>query len=172
MKEVINAIKEELHEIIINNTKTMVEEVFEKLDELVEPYEKEDGSVDNIGLEKGKKYFTIDEFGEVSWWTYDGHPADMGALAIGNIFKSIEEAEFELEKRKVVAELKRYSCKFVPNSRATYIIYSCVTRDVRIFETSYIKQDIIYFKDKETGERAIEKVGKERIKKYLFGVEV
>lgn len=171
MKEVINAIKEELQETIINNTKTMIEEVFEKLDETIKPYEKECGSVDDIGLEKGKKYYTIDGFGEVLGWTYDGHPADMGAIAIGNIFRNIEEAEFELEKRKVVAGLKRYSCNFMPNSKATYIVYSCATRDIRIFETSYIKQDTIYFKDKETAELAIEKVGEDRILKYLFRAE-
>ena len=99
-------------------------------------------------------------------------------ISLGNCFKTEEEAAFRLEQIKVYNELKNFADENNEeiewkNGTAKYII-TFDTEDEKI-ETNIIFyiQDIaqIYFSSKELAEQAIEKVGADRIKKYLFGVK-
>ena len=58
--------------------------------------------------QKGDTYFTIGEDGEafeVNCWLSDAY--DLARKAIGNIFRTESEAQKEIERRKVLTELRR-----------------------------------------------------------------
>ena len=100
-------------------------------------------------------------------------------LLVNNCFKTKKEAEFRLEQIKVYNELKNFAdennngiCWKDENEDKFYINYIHSDKQVLCFSANFI-QDIgqIYFSSEELAEQAIEKVGEDRIKKYLFGVE-
>lgn len=124
-------------------------------------------------LNMGEKYYTIDDFGNISWWVCDNYGAVIGAIEIGNAFKTREEAEFELERRKIITELKKYSKAYNPNENNVCICYSYAEDNLETYLEPLDEPDIgaYYFESEKMAEKAIKEVGEERIKKYLFGVE-
>ena len=59
------------------------------------------------GLEEG--YYCINKLGRVQYYISDDDKADEILYEIGNCFKTKEEAEFALERQKVIIELKRFA---------------------------------------------------------------
>lgn len=123
-------------------------------------------------------YYYIDSFGHIALCNYEAVGTDINRLVTGNCFKTKKEAEFRLEQIKVYNELKNFADENNEeiewkNGTAKYII-TFDTEDEKIgTNIIFYIQDIaqIYFSSKDLAEQAIEKVGADRIKKYLFGVE-
>lgn len=120
----------------------------------------------------GDEYCYIDDEGYISNENWDGLDFEEYRLAVGNVFKTSEEAEFAVEKLKVEAELRKHSD--VWNLEKTQYTFSFNWEDGRFnveypdykqYANGYYFDNIIALQD------AIETVGKDRIKKYLFGVE-
>ena len=116
-------------------------------------------------------YWCIDSEGIVYVNTFEGIQADRNILEIGNVFKTAEEAEFAVEKLKVEAELRKFSRPF--ECGAFNCCISLDTDDVYLYLDSsryFHSQGTIYFESTEKAKQAIDAVGEERIKKYIFGV--
>ena len=115
-------------------------------------------------------YITSDAgIGMSSWEEFEYQKEQ---LSIGNIFRTREEAEFALEKLKVEAELRKFSKPFEDDISDWYIFYD--TESQRIYTDSRMycqTQGAIYFESEQVAQQAIELVGEDRIKKYIFGVE-
>jgi hypothetical protein len=100
-------------------------------------------------------------------------------ISIGNCFETGEEADHMVEKLKVIRELQDLSnikfnmSDYVKNNRIYYIAYDFTqNRIVPLFDN--ISRNIpfnVYFSTKEDCEKAITKIGKDRIKKYYFDIE-
>ncbi len=123
----------------------------------------------------GERYYVIDITGVVSDRFNNFITVTDSALAIGNCFKTEEEAEFEVERLKVLEELKEFSYEFNDEEwkEATNkynIYYDCRFATVDISSNSCWRQDLIYFKNREDANKAIKKIGEERLKKYYFKV--
>ena len=118
----------------------------------------------------GDEYWYIDNDGEVMEMEWRGIEYDQGRLSIGNVFKTKEQAEFAAEKLKVEAELRKFS---VPIFKGCYYIYMKTEDGMLGFgvKRHYKSQGTIYFESEEKANEAIETVGADRIKKYIFGVE-
>lgn len=150
-----------------------IEEVKSRLNNLeniLGEMKKEEGNVQWVP-EYGDDYCCIVS-GAIKTYNWYGSIFDYSCLEIGNVFKSAEEAEFMVEKLKVIRELKKYSCRFIPEGRDNiYIIYNYMDNIVDYKSAYYNKQDEIYFIDKETAMHTVEMVGEDRVKKYYLGVE-
>lgn len=129
--------------------------------------------------EQGDLFFYIIAGGEVhkGRWTRDLN--DEMIYAMGNVFKTAKEAEDAAERLKIRAELLdcggkearevilpvgniyKYRYAIAINSNHSAVNYP--TTSPRPFE--------ITFETEAEVEAAIEKVGEDRIKKYLFGIE-
>lgn len=129
-------------------------------------------------LEAGDIYNYIDSDGTIvtSIWSNDFYHVDRRAA--GNCFLTREEAEFELERRKVETELLRCGGTRDMMSigkddiRKYYILYSHFQDKVCIESLCYTQYlGCIYFKSREDAQRAINEIGEDRIKKYLFYVD-
>ncbi|MFE2777529.1 hypothetical protein ACFXEB_06795 [Aerococcus urinaeequi] len=120
----------------------------------------------------GDTYWYIGKIGTGCWGVWEDSSVDKHLKSIGNVFETEGEAEFAVEKLKVEAELRKLSD--VWNLEKTQYTFSFNWEDGRFnveypdykqYANGYYFDNIIALQD------AIETVGKDRIKKYLFGVE-
>lgn len=119
----------------------------------------------------GDIYWRIDDRGSVDNCMYNNYYTDNHRQAIGNFFKTKEQAEFAVEKLKVEAELRKFSKSYETLSR-NWLIAEAKDGTVETLWSSHSKsQGTLYFESEEKANEAIEVVGEERIKKYIFGVE-
>ena len=120
----------------------------------------------------GETYSYINTYGGVEGDIWEGHFAERNMIKIGNFFKTEEQAEFVVEKLKVEAELRKFSRPFEYGKFNHYLFLDIDGDSFRTDFTSYCPpQGAIYFESEEKAQQAIKSVGKERVKKYLFGVE-
>lgn len=119
----------------------------------------------------GDDYWYIDDEGGVFSTYYDNHYIDRYHQSIGNIFQTEEQAEFVVEKLKVESELRKFSRPFKYGDWNFEILWNNHENNIELDWSGYVvRQSVIYFESGEIAEKAIESVGKERIKKYIFGI--
>lgn len=154
----------------------------EKLECLIiqaEIFNKQIEELKNVKIDEDKvwkpkhreNYWYIDSFGEVHvdrWLCFGG---DEFRYSVGNVFKTKEEAEFEAERLEVLTELKKFSRKFRKGELNYYISLNSKTNELGIYVSDYYIGLDVYFESYEKANEAIESVGEDRIKKYLFGIE-
>ena len=130
--------------------------------------------------EEDDHYYFISDCGEIQCDYEEKFDGDSYHYQSGNYFKTEEEAEFELNRRLVYQELKDYALEHNEgeidwkNSKQEKWVISydnqikCFTYLVR-----YVLSDIgqIYFSSRKIAQEAVKTIGKDRIKKYLFGVD-
>lgn len=129
--------------------------------------------------EIGDEYFYVKTNGEIGSTGWDNDIVDKDRYALGDCFRTKEEAKFTVEKLKVIAELKRFAQKhneekidWNNKEQTKYCIYySYNTKHIGIEGCFSAKQNDIYFSSKEIAEHAVKEIGEERIKKYYFEVE-
>lgn len=111
--------------------------------------------------------------------SWDNDNVDYRRYKIGNCFKTEKEAKFALEKLKVEAELRRFAeenneCEidWTDEDQEKWCMhYSYGDGDVYFTNAYCHKRNDIYFSSKKIGAQAVNSIGKERLKKYYFGVE-
>lgn len=130
---------------------------------------------------EGELYFYINSNGEIEYRYYKNRNINdkRRICNIGNYFKTDEEADHMVEKLKVIRELQDLSnikfnmSDYVKNNKIYYIAYDFTqNRIVPLFDN--ISRNIpfnVYFSTKEDCEKAITKIGKERLEKYYFDME-
>ena len=117
-------------------------------------------------------FWLINIFGKPIGSTWGESTTNKQLIEIGNMFRTKEQAEFAVEKLKVEAELRKFSRPFKCGEINHYIFLNTDNECLDVVGLSYSQyQGTIYFESEEIAEKAIEAVGKERIKKYIFGVE-
>ena len=120
----------------------------------------------------GNTYWCINAYGGVSKEIWDGYDIEKDMLEIGNGFRTEQEAEFAVEKLKVEAELQKFGRPFVDGKENNHIKYRPSFDELSVSASfGYQDQGVFYFESREKTQQAIQSVGKERIKKYIFGVE-
>ena len=117
-------------------------------------------------------YYNIESNGRVDWFKWGEGDYDLEAQGIGNIFRTEEQAEFAVEKLKVEAELRKFSRPFVDDNDNYFIEINSYYKYLAVHSNdSYRTQGTIYFESIEIANEAIDAIGADRIKKYIFGVE-
>lgn len=103
------------------------------------------------------------------WDNSDGCNSD---YAIGNCFKTREEANFAIEKLKVQAELRHYAEAHNENGKETNckIYYHKTNKSLSIQEVYCFLDESVTFTSFKIAEDAVTEIGADRIKKYLFNI--
>ena len=114
-------------------------------------------------------YYYIDEAGYLRQdWFDEGYFEIRRDL--GNAFLTEEEAEFELERRKIEAIMRKHSRPF-KSGEYNYVVM-CDTENnmmlVRVAQFHNAGGPV--FANKEVAEKVINEIGKNRLKKYWFRV--
>lgn len=119
-----------------------------------------------------KEYYRIEASGFIEDSCFNAI-YDKYVREAGNAFLTREEAEFEVERRKVEAIMKKYSRPFRDEEQNWYLYYSHnnITDTGVVYDAEYeINVGIPYFKTKEIALKAMKEIGHGRLKKYWFGV--
>lgn len=137
---------------------------------LLEPYIEKPKTV--LDLQNGDTYYAID-YGNMNVFSlvFYNDEYDLNCMALGNCFLTKEEAESELERVKIEAEMIQLGGrrKFKHNGD-NYGIDYCEGLGITLYHYKFL-QGLIYFDTLKETEDAIKTIGEDRIKKYLFGVE-
>ena len=118
------------------------------------------------------KYWYVGMRGNVLSSEWEGLPSEEHMLEVGNIFKTEDEAYFKVERLKVENELRKLSQPFKSMTDNFIIVFDRETYKLGVKAVIFSDiQGAIYFDSTTVAEEAIESVGAERIKKYIFGME-
>lgn len=130
--------------------------------------------------EENETYYYSYSDGNIEEATWDNLNVDKNRYAIGNCFKTKEEAEFALERQKVITELKRFALEH--NDKEIDWSNRCQDKHFLYFNhdknrtcisayTYFQYAQCIYYTSIEIARAAIQEIGEERIKKYYFEVK-
>ena len=151
------------------------EEILKIKNEMIDEFDKrvEALKVDEQEFpQDGDGYWYIDDYGYILNEKWDGIDFEEFRLEIGNVFKTKEQAEFAVEKLKVEAELRKYSTPFKEDENNCFIQINSSHNNIVIDnDECYQTQGTIYYETRKEALLAIDTVGEDRIKKYIFGVE-
>lgn len=166
----------ELTEKMLKDHKKKLDAIKEEYDEKIAKLQEEPKTGRRWKPENEEEYYYLSEHGEIIVAFWDNYLIDNDRYAIGNCFKTKEEAEFMVEKLKVLVELKEYAddeqeweydnCHwhigYNPNTECIKVGYFIFTKSIPFN---------IYFSSEEQAQKCIDAIGEERLKKYYFCVE-
>ena len=144
------------------------------------------------GGRKTKRYIPL--YGEPFWYisigfkvyksTYRESEIDKNIVKSRNAFPDYESAAIEAERRKIICELKDFADEhnttdidWNKHEQDRYCIYcSYELNDLGIVYMNFDRQvrmigSDVYFTSEEVATSAIKHIGKNRILKYVFGIE-
>ena len=137
----------------------------------LEKYEEKDNPLPQLG----DGYFVIYNDGCVGRSTYENDCTDLNRIEMGNFFRTEEEAEFAIERLKVLVEMKKFAepfdAKWDDGTRHWFIYYSISCKCLDVDNNAIMRCGKLYFKSDKSARDCIEAVGEDRIKKYYLGVK-
>ena len=155
-----------------NDIRKLVDDNWKDIKELIvkkTEAEQKPKSIWDLNIEDGEEYYCITEDGEIGTIHFDSF-YDEKARDVGNAFLTREEAEFELERRKIEAIMRKHSRPF--KSGEYNFVVMCDTENnmmlVRVAQFHNAGGPV--FANKEVAEKVINEIGKNRLKKYWFRV--
>lgn len=122
-------------------------------------------------LKNGDKCYIISNFGKVERITWNDDEFDLSRRKCGNALLTEEEAEFELERRRCESIMLKYGRRTFNHEQDNFIIYKYHDGYTEISWKNIQFQGVIYFDTQELAQKAIDEIGEERLKKYVFRVE-
>ena len=124
-------------------------------------------------LKDGDEYWHISTINNDNYATWNGNAWNLAVRENGNAFLTYDEAKFELERRKCEAIMLKYGRRTFKPRDINYII-QFDNDDKQVFVDFWRLnqfQGSIYFDTEELAQKAIDEIGEERLKKYVFRVE-
>lgn len=123
-----------------------------------------------------EKYFFTYSDGDVDSVIWTENKADKGRYGPRNVFRTKEDAEFEVERRKIIAELQNYADdhngEITHPSDAFWIAFDEDDMSITVETDSYLPPvGAVLFSNADTACNAIEEIGEDRIIKYMFGID-
>ncbi len=118
-----------------------------------------------------ERYWCIDNNGWALTSNWKDDASDRSRLEIGNVYKTREEAKFECERLKVLAIMKKYSRPFVQGDENYYMELNHKRDNIEVSSYFLYDSGVYHFESEEMAQRAIDEIGKDRLKKYYFRIE-
>lgn len=118
-------------------------------------------------------YWYIDTVNNINYVTWKGDAWDLETRESGNAFLTKEEAQFELERRRCEAIMLKYGRReFKINTSNFCICCNHLYENFQLDDYTYYQfQGSIYFDTEELAQKAIDEIGEEMLKKYVFRLE-
>lgn len=162
-------------------TKTDIERIVDEklaemrkqmIEELQGQVESEDRlkTIWDLDVRDREKYYRLYGDGRIYNLSFDSR-IDEDVRNIGNAFLTEKEAEFEGERRKVEAILRKYSRPYVAGEDNYCILYFHDEKKVDVGYYSVTDYGLPYFESEEIIQKVIDEIGEDRLKRYWFGIE-
>ena len=164
-------LSEKIEKYVIERTEEFKKELNEEVKQMIKEANQEQiKSIWNLKAEDGDKYYYyIYSTGSIGSAIFNT-VYDEQIREAGNAFLTKKEAEFELERRKIEAIMRKYSRPF-KNNRNNYYLYFHNCKIILVGTLWEINPGIPCFESKEIAQKVIDEIGKDRLKKYWFEVE-
>lgn len=129
-------------------------------------------------LKSGDKCYFVTVVGHIFPGTWNNLNAQIENRKLGNVFLTKEDAEYELERRIIENEMLRLGGRrnFKKGELNWYIYFGVSVKSKNSIGYNYDMDNNdgrwrIYFDSIKDCSNAVNLIGEEKIKKYLFGVE-
>lgn len=161
----------ELEKYVIERTEAFKKELDEEVKQMIkEANQGQVKSIWDLKKEDGEDYYRLYSDGDIEqvvfYTDYDEQARD-----IGNAFLTKEEAEFELERRRVEAILKKYSRSFKSGEFNYIVVYDTENNRILVCAAQFNNSGAPVFENKEIAQKVIDEIGEYRLKKHWFGVK-
>ena len=125
----------------------------------------------------GENYFRIGAFDDIVSLKWENDVFDNKYYNARSVYKTKEEAEFEVERRKIMAELQNYADEhngeIAHLSDAFWLGLDEDDMSITVEFESYLPPvGAVLFSDSDIAYDAIEAIGEDRILKYMFGIDL
>lgn len=160
----------DIEKYVIERTEAFKKELNEEVKQMIK--EANQGQVKSIWDLKTKdeeEYYRLYHNGAIVLCAFSSS-IDRLFRYLGNAFLTKEEAEFELERRKIEAVMRKYSRPF-KNGMNNYCIFFYACESIRVGTLWAFNSGIPCFETKEIAQKVIDEIGKDKLKKYWFRVE-
>lgn len=141
----------------------------ENLQALLEDIKDKPKSIWDLDIASGKEHYVLWTDGHIDANDFISH-LDEKKRDMGNAFLTREEAEFELERRKIEAIMKKHSRPFKYEEDNYHLKYFCRSGSICILNSWEFNDGLLYFESKEIARKVIDEIGIDRLKKYWFRV--
>lgn len=162
---------EDIEKYVIERTEAFKKELNEEVKQMIkEANQDQVKSIWDLKKADGERYYRIYGDGDIDKLFFNTD-YDERARDIGNAFLTREEADFELERRKVEAIMRKYSRPFEDGKTNYFLVCN---RDGKTTGIDYywsIDCGVPYFESEEIAQKVIDEIGEDRLKKYWFGVK-
>lgn len=156
-----------------NDIRKLIDDNWEDIKELIvkkaEAEQKPRTIWDLDTVNRVEEYYYITEDGEIETTYFDSF-YDEKIKSLGNAFLTNVEAEFEVERRKVEAIIRKYSKLFEAGKPNYVLVYNHSTKTTVVDCYRFMDCSSPCFESKEIAQEVINEIGKNRFKKYWFGV--
>ena len=155
-----------------NNIRKLIDDNWEDIKELIvqkAEAELKPKSIWDLKKEDGEQYYVLRTTGDINIDNFSSR-LDEYIREAGNVFLTREEAEFEIERRKIETIMMKHGRPFKYGEYDYCIEYSHNNNTLSIFRYSAASFGIPYFETREIAEKVIDEIGEDRLKKYWFGV--
>lgn len=156
-----------------NDIRKLVDDNWDEIKELIaqkaEAEQKPRTIWDLDTVNRVEEYYYITEGGEIETTYFDSF-YDEKIKSLGNAFLTNVEAEFEVERRKVEAIIRKYSKPFEAGKPNYVLVYNHSTKTTVVDCYRFMDCSSPCFESKEIAQEVINEIGKNRFKKYWFGV--
>ncbi|MGP1402523.1 MAG: hypothetical protein ACTTKY_00045 [Catonella sp.] len=123
----------------------------------------------DITLEYPETYYVLNNDGSIENGVFNSL-SDENARIVNSAFLTREEAEFELERRKIESIMRKYSRPF-KNGGDNYFLYLYNCTSIRGGFNSTFNYGLPCFESEEIAQKVIDEIDEDRLKKYWFGVK-
>ena len=160
----------------VTTLKQQLEAAQQEITKLQQAIEKAEAENDTRPKD-GDEYYLIGSYGQISYeHFFSKNVVDTMRIAIGNCYKTKEEAEQALEKIKVMTELKRLADKswkeagaeidWSDENTTKYFVRYNMEHDAVVIDWNILVKNIndFYFHSEQKAKEAIDKIGEERLK--------
>lgn len=155
-----------------NDIRKLIDDNWDEIKELVAQKvkaEQKSKTIWDFNTNDRNSYYYIDEVGCLRLDKFNEGYFEI-RRDFGNAFLTEEEAKFELERREVEAILRKYSRPFESGEYNYVVMCDTENNMILVRVAQFHNSGGPVFASKEVAEKAIDEIGKNRLKKYWFGV--
>lgn len=162
---------EDIKKYVIERTEEFKKELNEEVKQMIK--EADQGQVKSIwDLKKADRetYYRIYGDGDI-YKLFFSSDNDEQARDIGNAFLTREEADFELERRKIEAIMRKYSRPFEDGKTNYFLVCNRGGKTAEIDYYWSIDCGVPYFESEEIAQKVIDEIGEDRLIKHWFRIK-
>ena len=154
------------------DTKDKIEQIIKTFDLDVNINKTEQQEPEEKWPQDHNEYYFMFSDGDIGYEYFHAYsPAnDDRRLTFGNCFRTKEEAEFEAERLKVLAEMKKFAepkdRKWDGINEHWGIWVNMTNKTIYYARVSHHKTNCIYFESREKAEKCVETIGEDQIMKF------